>query len=97
MEIFFLAMLLGINVGMIARSKGYGFFPWWLYGSLLFIIAIVHVLLIKPNAGHLERQAISAGGKKCPMCAEIVKADAKICRFCGFTDDEQLLQERAAN
>ena len=44
------AAILGILVGMIAKSKGRDFFPWWLYGSLLFIVAIVHVLLIKNRA-----------------------------------------------
>ena len=46
-------------------------------------LAIVHVLLIKPNEAHAERQALEAGGKKCPQCAEIVKEQAKVCRFCG--------------
>ena len=83
MEIFIFAAILGVLVGMIAKSKGRDFFPWWLYGTLVFIVAIVHVLLIKPNEAHAERQALGAGGKKCPQCAEIVKEQAKVCRFCG--------------
>ena len=95
MEFIIFAAILGVVVGMIAKSKGYDFFPWWLYGALIFIVAIVHVLIIKPNEGHAEIVALDSGGNKCPMCAEIVKGDAKVCRFCGFTDDEQLLKERA--
>ena len=76
------AAILGVLVGMIAKSKGRAFFPWWLYGALIFIVAIVHVLIIKPNAAHVEREALSAGGKKCPSCAEIVKEQARVCRFC---------------
>ena len=95
MEFIIFAAILGVVVGMIAKSKGYDFFPWWLYGALIFIVAIVHVLIIKPNEGHAEKEALASGGKKCPMCAEIVKEGAKVCRFCGFTDDEQLLKERA--
>lgn len=83
MEIVIFAAILGVIVGMIAKSKGRDFLPWWLYGALIFIVAIVHVLLIKPSEGHAERQALEAGGKKCPRCAEIVKEQAKVCRFCG--------------
>jgi hypothetical protein len=82
MEFLIFAAILGVIVGMIARSKGRAFFPWWLYGTLIFIVAIVHVILIKPNEAHAEREAL-ATGKKCPRCAEIVKEQARVCRFCG--------------
>ena len=41
------AALLGIVVGLIARRKGRSFLLWWLYGALIFVIAFVHVLIIK--------------------------------------------------
>ena len=91
MEILFFAAILGIVVGMIAKSKGRDFFTWWLYGTLIFIVAIVHVLIIKPSEGHVEREALSSGGKKCPQCAEIVKEQAKVCRFCGHEFPEARL------
>lgn len=92
MEILFFAAILGIIVGMIAKNKGRDFFPWWIYGTLLFIVAIVHVILIKPSEAHAEREALASGGKKCPQCAEIVKEQARVCRFCGheFPEGRQL-------
>ncbi len=38
----------------------------------------------KPVAKEVERQAIQLGDmKKCSTCAELVKAEAVKCRFCG--------------
>jgi len=39
------AMLLGFLVGAIALGKGRGFWGWSLWGMLLFIVALPHVLL----------------------------------------------------
>lgn len=35
------------------------------------------------------REIVSPSEKKCPMCAEMVKNDAKVCRFCGHHFDLQ--------
>jgi gas vesicle protein len=82
MEFLIFAALLGVIVGAIAKSKGRSFGVWWVYGTLLFIVAIIHVLVIAPDKGNLERREIAEGGKKCPSCAEVVKVDANVCRFC---------------
>ncbi|MCC8161565.1 MAG: SHOCT domain-containing protein [Oscillospiraceae bacterium] len=37
---------LGFIPAAIAKKKGYNFGLWWLYGWLLFIVAIIHVSLI---------------------------------------------------
>ena len=44
--ILVVAALLGLIPANIAKKKGYSFGLWWLYGWLLFIVAIIHVSLI---------------------------------------------------
>jgi cbb3-type cytochrome oxidase subunit 1 len=41
-------ILVGWIPALIARRKGRDFVTWWIYGGLLFFIALVHSLLIQP-------------------------------------------------
>lgn len=42
-----IAVFLGLIPAAIAANKGRSFIGWWVYGSLIFIVALPHSLLVK--------------------------------------------------
>lgn len=70
--LIFFAAILGFIPAVIASSKGYKFFGWWIYGALLFIVAFIHAILISPVGSR----------RTCPFCAEKIKSAAIVCPHC---------------
>lgn len=49
MEIIVICAIIGCLPAAIAQSKGRSFVAWWIYGALLFIVALPHSLMLKAD------------------------------------------------
>jgi len=65
-----LAVLLGLLPAFIASRKGHSFFFWWIFGALLFIVALPLALIARDVR------------IKCPYCVEPVSKQATVCPHC---------------
>ncbi len=83
MEILLLWLILSILVGVYANSKGRSGIGMFIV-SLLLLSPIVGFIIVAIMSNKSEEKKVNSGEmRKCDSCAELVKAEAKICRYCG--------------
>jgi len=80
---FFTLAVISVIPAWIAQTKGRSFWGWWIYALFLWPITLIHSVVISADTKELEKRQIQSGNKKCPACAEIIKAEAKLCKHCG--------------
>ncbi|MDP9226836.1 MAG: hypothetical protein M3P18_23935 [Actinomycetota bacterium] len=67
---FLLLPFLALVPAFIARQKNQGFWTYYVFGLLLWIVAVPVALLIKDKRRH------------CPFCIEAIDDDARACPHC---------------
>lgn len=78
MEFLLLWIVVAVACGIVAKNKGRSFGGWFVIGFLLSLLGLLLILVLPA----IDSERTGGPTKKCPACAEIVKAEAKICRYC---------------
>jgi hypothetical protein len=62
--IIWICVVLGFVPGAIAKNKGHSFGLWWLFGAVLFPVALPLALIVKPSAVGISQSMFPHLGRK---------------------------------
>ncbi len=90
----------GIFSAIVASSKGRSGFGWLVLGLIFGVFALLAVGFMPAvktdNAMQKTGQPPVVLERKCPFCAEIIKAEAIVCKHCGRDVEPVAIDEAAA-